>query len=383
MNNTTNTLHALVSSDWHLGGMNKLLGGNNINAVELQLKEIEKVYKYAVMNGIEHLFVPGDLFDIPVVSYDDVLMLTLLLLRYKDTVKTYYIAGNHDFSEKGRTSLNILKAFADYGLIPNLYVYLEPEVVEIDGMLVGFVPYPCLDARSIGENSNSKKGKLNFCHVDYPGAIGDNGHELKLDKEATKYQQNKLDYTISGHIHLHQVLKRSAFMYTGSLYQKTFAEQLPKGFLEIQVNYDENNRVLLRKKFIRSVAKWQLSDIHIEDNIDIEKTMVKIQRTPNVKYRVIIDEDVKLPSDFMAQCSNVIKLVGKNSKDKSLKNAYGDLLSELTAESSNKASKSIKIDIAFGLDDYLKSRGHSEDDISLANSMVQQALSEITAEEVG
>lgn len=395
-------LHALVSSDWHIGGMNNVLStlsssvavfGSSVThsaVVDMQLREIEKVYKYAAINGIEHIFVPGDLFDSPFVPYETMIKFVLLLLKYKDVVKTYYIAGNHDFSEKGKTSLDVLYLLSKNNLLPNLHVYLEPDMLVIDDVNVGFLPYPCLKSIWVAEHCGNR-GFLNFCHVDYPGALNDNGREIVLKDDSKKYRHGKLDFTISGHVHKHQTLKQQRFMYAGSLYQKTFGENLPKGFLEIKVDYNEQGRVVVNTRRLKNTSYWTLENTYIETQAEFESFEQKIAATPRVLYKVKTGEEVSVPVDFLSKNPNVVRLL--SVRDKTVKD-YEDLLTAIDKEDSfdefeieeeiddtqdvTLKPKARKIDIMYGLQSFLLSRGHTQKEIQRAIAITQHAVNDLS-----
>lgn len=366
---------AVVSSDWHLTGMKKVLGaGDSV----VQLKEIEKVYQYAVLHGIEHLFVPGDLFDSPDgVSQDEnvLLHLLMLVLKYRNSVKTHYIAGNHDFSETSRTSLDMIKAFSDAGLLPGLFVYDKVTVIDnLAPFPIRMLPYPCL---TVPENLiNNDLGHLNFCHVEYEGAMGDNGYVFGKSKHSTKYKHGKLDFTISGHIHKHQVLPKIPLMYVGSLYQTSFAETPVKGFVDIIVRHNDDQRICLKKKFVRVHSSWTLCDLNVDSTTDFNTLSDTLLKNQQVKYRLCVDnknESVYLPSDFTSKHANIVSIKGKHKKDLS---EYASLLSQhdYSDKTDSDSQAPVKIDAMYGLSSYLSSCGHNDSEIKKARRMVRQAL---------
>jgi DNA repair exonuclease SbcCD nuclease subunit len=194
MKASTFTLRGIVSSDWHLGSMKTVLGAS---ATAIMIAEVEKVYAYAVTQGIEHVFVPGDLFDCPALEAETLIAILTLLIRYQDSgVKTYYLAGNHDFSETGKTSLDVLLTLTASKLVKNLHVYTTPEVVPIDGVKVAFLPYPCVKSLTLTAATESKYGHLNFAHVDKSGALNDLGREMQV-ASTHNYQHGSNDFTFS------------------------------------------------------------------------------------------------------------------------------------------------------------------------------------------
>lgn len=379
-------LRCLFTSDWHLAGMKSILGEQSSI---IQLKEIDRVYRYAVAHGIEHIFVPGDLFDTPNVfgtnalSVDDfsVIQLILLLLRYKDVVKTHYIPGNHDFSEVGKTSLDILKAFVDSGLIPGLNIYTSVTVdSDIAPFPIRFLPYPC---ETVPKEYISDIGHLNLCHIDYPNAISDSGHVIKVSNKQV-YQQGINDYTVSGHIHKKQDMPKKDFMYVGSLYQKTFAEEEEKGFYDAIVMPDPTGRIRIKKRFIRQQASWILRDAKVTGETDFDELSKIIASNPKVKYRLCQDNKngaVHIPADFMYKHDNIVNVKSAASKNKS---EYERVLTSQAKQDSSDAEctgtkdvNNIQVDVLYGLPAFLNSCGHNKEEINRAVKMVKKAMSTI------
>jgi DNA repair exonuclease SbcCD nuclease subunit len=360
----TPVLRGVVSSDWHLGSMKTVLGPR---AIDVQLREIDKVYRYAAKFGIEHLFVPGDAFDTPTVEPEALIGLIRLLKTYQGVVKTYYLLGNHDVSEKGRTSLDILASLEGHGMLPDLHVYTESAQLFIDGVMVSFLPYPHL--KSLPHPTHPDLGCLNFVHVEQEGAVDDNGRKLS---PKTSYTHGKNDFTISGHIHAHQVLANKAFVYVGSLYQKTFAEQLPKGFIDFMASYADDGRVRFRYKFVKTTPSVLLKTIKVTTDEELSAARQVTKADPTAKYRLVVADDLVIPADWVGESTNIVKTVGiKHYENNSL---YADKLRDLAFDPES------TINPLLGLPDFMKSRGHRKNDIAVATTMVKDALSVINVE---
>jgi DNA repair exonuclease SbcCD nuclease subunit len=359
------TLRGLVSSDWHLGSLKSVLGQS---ASKLLLAEIDKVYRYAVSNGIEHVFVPGDLFDTPVLEADTLIGILSLLIKYQKTgVKTYYIAGNHDFSEKGRTSLDVLKTLTDSEMVKNLYVYTEDTTEEIDGIDITFLPYPSTKSATYLAKKKSCVGHLNFAHVDIAGALNDLGREMSVDDEHN-YKHGTTDFTISGHIHRHQLIANKSFLYSGTLYQKSYSEQLPKGFVEFEAGYDDL-RVHVKYKLINNTPSFVLSSVKVDDETDFDSLSEHLTINSSTKFRLLVDKGIKLPGDFLLDNKNILKVVGVKDK--------ADLVDYRAKLEEDTTNESLIADPIYGLEGYLKSRGHGKQDIERSVYLVNEALASI------
>lgn len=302
-------LHGLCSSDWHFMGMNKVLGPR---ATEMQMTEIEKVYHFAAENNIGRVFVPGDISDVP--KLDDATMIRLVthLLSWDDSVDTYYIRGNHDVEHKYKSSLDLLQTLADAGVFKRFHLYSAPTTETIDGVDCSFFPWPSLSAPP----SPKGRGRLMFAHIETAGAIGDNGRPLKGGHE-DKIERDENDYIISGHIHLHQVLKAKRLMYVGSPYQKNFGESLPKGFVEFKAGYKKGDpKLQFKHTFHNSRPNFVLESLVIADQSDWDK----LKKDPNIRYKIFIDRNagVLVPRNLTQEYPNIVHVTGVNTATKSI-----------------------------------------------------------------
>ena len=308
-------LHGISTSDWHLGGMNRVLP----SPVEWMMEEIRKPYKYALENGIKHVFVPGDISDTHVMDSHTFINLLTLLLTYDDHVKTWYIRGNHDVAHKYKTSLDALEFMSNNGFFKNFRIFSSPKVVGIDGVSVGFVPFP-------GTGVKAKRPPLLFSHVEEPGAVGDNGYPLKCKE--SKIARTRGDFMISGHIHQYQSLESRRTLYNGSLYQKNFGEPLPKGFVDFTADYAEG-KVDVHHEFINSKPNFELRTVKIKCSED----WGKIKDDPSLRYKVLIDKEsgVIVPKDIALTRPNIVYMTGVDSlvKVKDVQDMEGNSLASL------------------------------------------------------
>lgn len=337
-------LEGVVFSDVHLDGLNKHFVDGN----DRILAEMEKIYQYALENGIKHVFIPGDLSDTPDLDWDTYGKLFDLFLKYDDVVNTYYSAGNHDFADIENTSMNFMHKLANSKAFKRLKIYLQPERVVIENVPVNFLPYPCLKTLS------TKQGALNFAHVEYSGAIGDNGRSLKTKHEL---ETHKNDFTISGHIHQYQYMKAKRAVYCGNPFQKNFGESLPKGFIHFKASMD-GNRIAFEHKFVENKPGFTLQNIEINDLNDYKK----LKFSDNVRYKLHVDEEVPIPPDLMIKYPNITGGIHKTGQKKANK----------TEEESIKLTTA-DIDPLFGLKDFLVAEGFDKDMIKAAHKEVKKA----------
>jgi DNA repair exonuclease SbcCD nuclease subunit len=296
-------LRGLSTSDWHLsGGLTRIFP---LKALEKQIYEIEKVFRYAIENDIRHIFMPGDMSDKARLDEATFIALVTLLMKYDKYVSFYYLLGNHDVAHVGKTSMDVLKVFADSGVFKNVRLFSTPEVVEIDGVDVGFVPFPHL------ELPKTKRPALIFAHVEEVGAVGDYGTALK--SATVKLKRRPEDYTISGHLHTYQVLKKQRMLYNGALYQKTFGESPNKGFVDFQAKY-KNGDLLVRHEFVASKPEFRLDTLKIENSSDWDK----LESGEHVFYRLYLGEGVVTPKSIVREFPNIIQINGTSYRGKAV-----------------------------------------------------------------
>lgn len=333
---------AVVTSDWHLVDSSKHFS----NHLERQMYEIEKIYQYAYANGIEHMIVDGDVSDTPSMGEDPYIALLRLLKKHDSHIKTYYIPGNHDFSDIRKTSMDLLYELYVTGYFKNFTLCLKPETRIIDNVPINFLPYPCLEA------PKSKRPALNLSHVAYNGALGDNGRKLRVNNE---FIQNPGDFNVSGHIHTYQHLKSKRAIYCGSPYQKNFGESLPKGFVHLKVK-GHKSELQVRHKFIDNKPEFQFINLVIEKRSDYRKLVA----SESMLYKLWIAPGVEIPKDLRIQYPNITGGVfGLDTKVR--RDAEDD------AVNAAKVSYDVKnVDIRDSLKQHIKNAGHSKDFYKMA-----------------
>lgn len=288
-------LQGIVTSDWHLMGMTKVLR----TPTELQIQEIHKPYAYALEHSIEHMFVPGDVSDVPKMDDHELIALVTLLLSYDDHINTYYILGNHDVESVRKTSMDVLRVMSENGMFKRFHLFFQPKVLAIDGVNVAFMPFPHVDV------PQCRKPPLVFAHIETAGAVGDNGQPLRTKAEGLNRQPG--DFVFSGHIHQHQVLKAKRIVFPGSLYQKNFGESLPKGFMEFGAKYS-NGELQVRHKFINSRPNFVLENITIREQSDWDL----LQADPSIRYKITVAEGIVVPKGITTDFPNVVYMNGEH-----------------------------------------------------------------------
>lgn len=345
-------LHAVATSDWHLEAMATHFGQEG---VDLQLAEIDKIYMHCLEQGIEHVFIPGDISNRYSMNDETKRKLLQLLLKYDGKINSYYIGGNHDRADAQNTSMDLIHTFCTWDFLKTFHVYLQPEQVVVEGVVCNMLPYPSR------ESIAHKKPCLNFIHADIVGAIGDNGRPLRTQN---KVLVDERDYTIGGHIHLHQVLAKQRLILNGSPYQKTFGESLPKGFVEFKAGY-KNGALHVRHKFIECRPKFLLETKIISS----QQEFAELSSSRYTRYRLYIDEGVVMPADIRVRFPNIAQVLSLGSK--AIKESVDSGMLEV------KAVSSAVVNPRRGLKKFLQAKNFSDSEIKRGSRLVNQALSEI------
>lgn len=267
-------MRAIGIGDLHLssasgaGAWSKYYVGNSDEAI---LAEAQKAVDYGRDRGISQVFIYGDVCDAPKMSYQAHIALSHFFTRNSD-MTFWVITGNHDVMGNGKTSCDLLLAFAH--ALPNVRIFTEPEVVEIEGVRVNFLPFP---------HAEFDPQMLNVCHVDVAGAQMDSGSDSKSTVDP------KDCVVLAGHIHTAQQVKN--VFYSGTVIQTRFDESEDKFFHVIRFNSPKDFDVTLRPTrpalILRNVTVYGVDDIQA------------LKAEPGVLYRLMIQAGAKVSlSDY-------------------------------------------------------------------------------------
>jgi predicted phosphodiesterase len=334
-------LRAVSTTDWHLMGLKRLFPKDHIRR---QIKEIRKPFQYAIENGVKHMFVLGDISDTPFIDETALIALIRLILEYDDHLNVHYICGNHDYSDVHKTSMEMLGLLQDEKFFKRLHIHFAPEQLVIDGEVVNFLPWPKM------EYLKHRRPTLNLCHIEHAGAVGDNGKPLKTK---SKFVRREADFVVSGHIHQYQYVRSQRLIYPGALYQKTFGEKLPKGFIDLKCGV-QNGKLEVRHRFVTSSPEIELLNLYIES----ERDFSQLRSDPHIRYKLHVSEGVVIPADLTTTYPTVFQVVGRGRKGVEREehvNAAGDVP---------------ELDLMSGLIPFLKDEG-------LGGKMLRAAVSEV------
>lgn len=347
-------LQALFTSDWHFDGLRNHYPQDHARRV---MREAEKPYQYAVKHGIKYVIVPGDISDSHKMSPESSKALLELLIKYDDLITTYYMTGNHDYADSATTSLSLFESMVEFKMLKNFIVVKDLQQVKLGGITLNFCPFPHSQPQRLTVPC------INVIHQDVAGAVGDNGRELKV-KHDIEVDSDR-DFTVSGHIHKHQFLKKRRILYHGSLFQKTFGEELPKGFVNLKAKLIKGKLKVLWE-FVENKPHFELVTVKITD----QKQFSKLSNDANIRYRIYVSDDVVVPAKLRQDFPNIDQLwsiKGKTlTKDFDVEQTFDDTHKDLP-----------KIDPLLGLKDFYKASKLSKSEYIAGKKAVQLALSEL------
>ncbi|QBQ74571.1 recombination endonuclease [Burkholderia phage BcepSauron] len=292
------------------GGLSKYVE----NSDRVILNEVRRgPIKYAQENGIDKLFLYGDVCNGTRMSYQAMRELVALLNEYPD-IEFHVILGNHDmFSELAENghSLELLILFG----LPNFRLYTEPTQVKIDRALVNFLPYP---------STAFQPGHLNVFHNEVYGSKTDSGRVHK--KEGSP--KSKL-IAVGGHLHTAHSVRNTH--YSGTLYQTNFGESLPKYFHHINYRNDTDNEIEL----IEHDPRFKLHTVVISCRDDL----ATIPRGKRDLVKLVIQDGADVSAADYAGRQNIVIVKNFRSKE--------DLRAVLTEDLNNAEELVIQVDDFF------------------------------------
>ncbi len=348
------TLRAISTSDWHTQAYERYFPDGS--ALDRQMNEIRKPYAYAAENAIEHVFVPGDLSNVPRMDERYLIALIAHFVSVDDHIHTHYIVGNHDHLKIGRTSVDVLHAMVESGFFKRLHIYYKPTRKVIENVPVTFMPFPYT-------KQPKDKPSLVFAHVETSGAVGDNGYPVKSSGKHDIVRVDG-DYMISGHLHTYQTVKAKRALFNGSLTQRNFGESLPKGWVDFTAKKKSDGTISLKHEFINGNPEFTFNTVTISD----QSQWSDLSTNPASLYRIFVDEGITVPRNLMKELPNVIYVYSSDKKKKV------QTLEQV-------AEKSVTDLPKFGpttyLKPFLKRQGLKKPDMQLARQMVREAMSEL------
>ena len=352
--------------DLHLGAFGNIFSDLE-NPDSLVYEAVQHVVAYARDNGIKTVIFLGDLFDAPEPTQHQVRDLLVLLLSMHD-LDVRIIPGNHDYEHISHNSLELADFMVKAGLMPHVKLYMQPEATTIEGIPFCFFPWPHHSRKKF---QLGKDPSINIAHIEPAGALRDNGSKIE---EGVSLKHDGRDYWVIGHLHRKQEMGR-VFL-PGTLYQKTFGEPLPKGFLHVKAE--------LRKGRLKVKPKWQaitppfvLQNIRIEAPEDLRQVLpYSLTERPVLRYKLFVKNNVALPPTFRVDNPHVVRIDGWKTKQEAEQLESGNLVL-------NPATISATKELIFGdLGLILKEKGLKKKQRLRAREIVQRIAADLGLVEV-
>jgi hypothetical protein len=197
--------------------------------------------------------------------------------------------GNHDYAELDSHTMLFFFELQKAKVFKTVHFYDKEHPTIIEGVRVNILPYPLT-------KPTSKKPSVCFAHYEVAGSIRDNGRKNDGGEE---HKHGKHVF-IQGHLHTRQVVRKQHF-YGGTLYQTSFGESLPKGFIEFKAKTLKST-VDFRHKFVDNDPAFKLINLRVYQKKDLKQ----IENNPLYKYKLLISEDVDLRESDLEPFQNIV-----------------------------------------------------------------------------
>ena len=201
---------ALIS-DLHFG-----IKKSDLRFQKSQLSFFEKqLVEELKLRDIKNIFVLGDVFDTR--QAVNVQTSNTVLKLFKDTFRDFdikMIVGNHDLYYTDTTDVNSMKQL---DLLPNVTVYEKPEMLDVGGHYVTFLPW-ITDYKNV----EFEPSEYCFAHMDVAGFMMDK-HNMCSNGVSIKKLAENFMHVYTGHFHTRskKMIGNCDIQYIGSPYQLT------------------------------------------------------------------------------------------------------------------------------------------------------------------
>lgn len=316
------------------------------NSTDLMLDSVDKTLKYFHEQKVDFVVFLGDLSDEPSLSDLSELKLMRLLSKWDTKLKIHIILGNHDIEQENVHSLCKIEFLANK-FWKTIKVHTSYDTLELRDTTFEFLPYPV--------KKGKVKGSICFGHFEISGATGDNGRTIKSSHEVKSSQTY-----ILGHLHTKQKVGKHYF--PGTLYQTSFGENSDKGFglFEIKKGKITNpNSCLVSEKPSFTFVNLEL---HKQKELDNIKEIIK----DDTFYKIFIKSNLEVPSNLTIIYKNIVEIIP--FKDKKDLNQLVNL---------EQSVENIAYSVTDNLDEFLKARNHSPEQIEKAKQHVAKAIEQL------
>jgi len=243
---------------------------------------LEEILENCRKEDIKNLIIAGDLFD----KKTGLTEIDPLFGKYRD-ISIHIIAGNHDyFLSKKYFSSNL----------ENVFVYEEPTVIDIGGILFAFVPYK-KDSSFTEEISkikplvNTKQNLILISHSDIMAECYYDGEEEKIYFPITKKDLNLLNPTLTFLGHIHQAPIKPIYnniFYTGSPCACNSNETGIRTYIILDLSLPIIPENVIRKKLKRGILFYENDFVMLPLKDEAKFIEEEINR---ILYSIAVDVD--------------------------------------------------------------------------------------------
>lgn len=322
------------------------------NANALQANAYRGVIQRLLAQGLRHFVFCGDLAEgikdatgnMLRMSEDGQVQLLRLLKEFDGRANMYVILGNHDVAETGMHSLRAFIEMQRLGMFKTVHFFEQPEIRTIEGVRINFLPWP--------HRKPTGPCDVAVAHYEVNGTISDSGRIITLQDE------NDHNYGVpflQGHLHTTQRMGRH--FYSGTLYQTSFGESLPKGYAMARVA-----RGKFAWKHVVTPPPFVLENKRIDTSADL-RTLVN---DPLHLYKLYVASEVTVPDGMLEKFGNIVNRLDFSTEEE---------LKELEQAEFVLDSKGIEVNTDDYLPNYFKSKGATDAQTRRAFEIIKELRS--------
>jgi DNA repair exonuclease SbcCD nuclease subunit len=281
------------------------------------LEAFVRAADYAVTNGIERIFVPGDVFHrrgiINVAVFNAVSKLFGGLREVGITI--YLMAGNHDVVDRhGTQSYDGLHALYAMG---SAVVFNEPSFTKL-GMNLPFCVIPYTSSREqwmveakrlLLSGTGSSRPPILIVHQSFSGAYtGPHEYVMREGLDPRRDVPEGYAAVVSGHYHMHQVLEGvpAPVIYVGGLVQHNFGERTyPPGWLVYDGERETFEHVIDQFSPRFEVVKTDNPNVLHETKASSNYLRVEWTGEPAAFHRLVAEAEGKVSSSVSFKLAEV------------------------------------------------------------------------------
>jgi len=288
-------MKVVILGDTHFGGGYSLGKIDSHRQLNTRLIDFSNTFNYVVDymidNGVRHFIITGDVFEYRRPQASELSLFSEKIYRLSELgIHTHIVIGNHDLIQEQRaTTIDVLRRLK----LPKVHVYADIDSVACDdgdtSDIINFIFFPfrtkrMLDCKTNDEAVNrlsdrlryeirgiSKGPKILVGHFMLQGTMLGNtvleghGGEVVLPQSMFK----GLDAVVMGHIHPHQIVKKSGplITYVGSMERKDFGDAKDHKYFLLVETCNEDIAFKFEKLPVRPVYDITIDQSLVKESV--------------------------------------------------------------------------------------------------------------------